>query len=67
VWARGLHESLPEGSDSRVGTQCRRFACAPIRSTEAYPDPDLETVSDHCPVVLDLIRADDDGNLTPSQ
>jgi endonuclease/exonuclease/phosphatase family metal-dependent hydrolase len=60
VWARGLTESLD--ADARVysGTHCAAERCRDFRSTDAYPLRDYEFVSDHCPVVLDLTRADDD-------
>ncbi|MCA9694938.1 MAG: hypothetical protein KC636_35495, partial [Myxococcales bacterium] len=33
---------------------CARHRCQPLRSTEAYPEPDFADLSDHCPVVVDL-------------
>ncbi len=37
------------------GLQCSRSDCAPITSTSAYPDLDLERVSDHCPLLIDVL------------
>lgn len=31
---------------------CARHDCAPLRSTDAYPDRDLAGTSDHCPMLL---------------
>ncbi|MBK6918443.1 MAG: endonuclease/exonuclease/phosphatase family protein [Deltaproteobacteria bacterium] len=31
---------------------CARHGCAPLRSTDAYPDRDLAGTSDHCPMLL---------------
>ncbi|MFO0636016.1 MAG: endonuclease/exonuclease/phosphatase family protein [Nannocystaceae bacterium] len=36
---------------------CARHACAPLRSTDAYPDADLAGTSDHCPILLRVHRA----------
>ncbi|MBX7083256.1 MAG: endonuclease/exonuclease/phosphatase family protein [Nannocystaceae bacterium] len=36
---------------------CARHACAPLRSTDAYPDADLAGTSDHCPILLRVQRA----------
>ena len=60
VWIRELDEAL--GSEAQVvsGAHCQRYACRDFRSTQAYPVRDYERVSDHCPVVLDLARRDDD-------
>jgi endonuclease/exonuclease/phosphatase family metal-dependent hydrolase len=60
MWVRGLDESLDGATRLVVGTHCARRSCQPFRSTDAYPEPDYERLSDHCPVVLDLTRADDD-------
>lgn len=62
VWVRALDESL--GVDAQVvsGTHCASERCRDFRSTKAYPVADFESVSDHCPIVLDLVRADDDSS-----
>jgi len=39
------------------GLHCARNRCAPITSTPAYPDLDLERVSDHCPLLIDVLGA----------
>jgi endonuclease/exonuclease/phosphatase family metal-dependent hydrolase len=33
---------------------CARHRCAPLRSTEAYPDAEIVGMSDHCPVLVEL-------------
>lgn len=60
VWVRDLHESLDRDAQVVSGTHCAASRCRAFRSTEAYPVRDFAAVSDHCPVVLDLVRADDD-------
>jgi len=60
VWLGALDEARPSGLQARSGTHCGQHACAPFRSTEAYPDASFESVSDHCPVVFDLPLSDDD-------
>ncbi len=60
VWARELGESLAADAQVHSGTHCSASACRDFRSTAAYPNRDYESVSDHCPVVVDLARADDD-------
>lgn len=37
------------------GLQCSRSRCTPVSSTPAYPDLDLERVSDHCPLIIDVL------------
>lgn len=37
-----------------IGSACARHRCDPVHSTEGYPDRDLGSVGDHCPVVVDL-------------
>lgn len=37
------------------GLQCARNGCKALTSTPAYPDLDLERVSDHCPLVIDVL------------
>ena len=61
IWARGLAEALPANAQAASGTHCAAQRCEDARSTEAYPLYDYAFVSDHCPVVLDLLREDDDG------
>jgi endonuclease/exonuclease/phosphatase family metal-dependent hydrolase len=60
VWVRDLDESLDANTEVHSGTHCAASRCQDFRSTDAYPVRDYESVSDHCPVVLDLRRADDD-------
>ena len=60
VWARDLAESLDATSSVHAGTHCAANRCEAMRSTEAYPVRDYESVSDHCPVVVDLRLGDDD-------
>lgn len=60
VWVRDLAESLAAEAQVHSGTHCAAERCADFRSTDAYPLRDYESVSDHCPVVVDLTRADDD-------
>jgi endonuclease/exonuclease/phosphatase family metal-dependent hydrolase len=60
VWARDLAESLEPDTQVRSGTHCAEERCRDFRSSDAYPVRDYESISDHCPVVLDLARADDD-------
>ena len=38
-----------------IGGACDRHQCDPIHNTPTHPDPDLAFVSDHCPVVIDLV------------
>ncbi len=33
---------------------CARHRCAPLRSTDAYPDAEIVGMSDHCPVLVRL-------------
>lgn len=51
VFVRGF-----EGADLRARTigACAAHACAPLRSTQAHPDPDIAGTSDHCPLVLEI-------------
>jgi len=60
VWSAGLAEVPPGDRRSWPGTHCARHHCRPFAATEHHPDPDLHGISDHCPVVIDLPRADDD-------
>ncbi|MCA9698109.1 MAG: hypothetical protein KC431_11340, partial [Myxococcales bacterium] len=60
VWVRELAESLTADAQVHSGAHCAAHQCRDFRSTEAYPVRDYASVSDHCPVVLDLRRADDD-------
>ncbi|PRQ02848.1 Endonuclease/Exonuclease/phosphatase family protein [Enhygromyxa salina] len=60
VWVRELDESLDVDAQVHSGTHCASERCGDFRSTEAYPLHDYESVSDHCPVVVDLRRTDDD-------
>jgi endonuclease/exonuclease/phosphatase family metal-dependent hydrolase len=60
VWVRDMAEALEGDAQVHSGTHCAEERCRDFRSTEAYPVRDFESVSDHCPVVIDLARADDD-------
>lgn len=60
MWARDLAESIGADTEVRSGTHCAEERCRDFRSTDAYPVRDYEMVSDHCPVVLDLVQVDDD-------
>lgn len=60
VWIRELKESLAADAEVHSGTHCAASRCEEFRSTEAYPVRDYKSISDHCPVVVDLVRADDD-------
>ncbi len=37
------------------GAHCARLDCGPLSSSAAYPDLDYERVSDHCPMVVDVL------------
>jgi len=54
VWVAGLHDAVPAAQLARAAGPCAAFRCDRFRSTPAYPQPDYERVSDHCPVVVDL-------------
>lgn len=54
VWVAGFDTVLAEGARTHVGGFCAKARCEPLRSTAAQPEPALELVSDHCPVVLDI-------------
>ncbi|MFO7564717.1 MAG: endonuclease/exonuclease/phosphatase family protein [Enhygromyxa sp.] len=60
IWVRELRESLGPEASVFSGTHCAASRCRDFRSTVAYPVRDFASVSDHCPVVVDLLRADDD-------
>ncbi len=60
VWVGDLAEAMGGDAQARALGHCARHRCEAFRSTEAYPDLDFETVSDHCPVIVDLAFADDD-------
>ena len=59
-FAADLDESIVGEPRVIPTAHCARNACNSFRSTTAYPDPHFEGISDHCPVVLDLRRGDDD-------
>ncbi len=53
LWIKGWGTSTPLPQvDPR--THCRRHGCRAFRSSDAYPDFDLERASDHCPIVANL-------------
>jgi endonuclease/exonuclease/phosphatase family metal-dependent hydrolase len=60
VWASGLDEVPPSDRRTWPGTHCERHHCQPFAATEHHPDPDAHGISDHCPIVIDLPRRDDD-------
>ena len=60
MWVRDMAESLTQDAKVHAGTHCAKSRCRDFRSTDAYPVRDYEKVSDHCPVIVDLVRADDD-------
>jgi len=60
VWVRDLAESIAPDAVVHSGSHCAASRCADFRSTDAYPVRDYVSVSDHCPVVVDLAWADDD-------
>lgn len=60
IWISDLTESVSTDVQARAFGHCARNRCQAFRSTKAYPELDFETVSDHCPVILDLTLADDD-------
>lgn len=60
VWVAGLHEGLDAATQVRSLHHCARHHCQSFRSTAAYPEPDFVDLSDHCPVVLDLVHGRDD-------
>jgi endonuclease/exonuclease/phosphatase family metal-dependent hydrolase len=60
VWVGDLAEAMGGDAQAAALGHCARHRCEAFRSTDAYPDLDFETVSDHCPVIVDLAFADDD-------
>jgi endonuclease/exonuclease/phosphatase family metal-dependent hydrolase len=60
VWSAGLREVAPGDRRTWPGTHCERHHCRSFSATEHHPDPDAHRISDHCPVVIDLPRLDDD-------
>lgn len=60
VFVAGLEESASENITAVAGAHCARHQCEPFRSTDAYPELEYETISDHCPVVIDLQAGVDD-------
>lgn len=51
VFVRGFADHAPR---VRALGACAAHRCAPVRSTDAHPDPDVVATSDHCPVLLEL-------------
>ncbi len=45
-----------DGADvtARALGACATHRCAPLRTTDAHPDPDIVGTSDHCPLLLEL-------------
>jgi len=60
IWVHGLDRAMGGDAQARALGHCARHRCEAFRSTAAYPDLDFETVSDHCPVIVDLALLDDD-------
>ena len=61
VFTGDLAESLdPDRPLVRAAGACARTGCGPVRSTRARPDPFVAETSDHCPLVVELERGDDD-------
>lgn len=60
VWIAGLEEGRSEGLRTRSLLHCARHHCEAFRSTEAHPERDYADLSDHCPVIVDLGRGEDD-------
>lgn len=56
----GLEETNSPELRSVPAGHCARHQCTEFRSTQAYPDLDYESVSDHCPLVIDLPAGRDD-------
>ncbi|HFE44515.1 MAG TPA: hypothetical protein ENJ18_03330, partial [Nannocystis exedens] len=54
IWIGDLTEAVSADAQARAFGHCARNRCQAFRSTKAYPELDFETVSDHCPVILDL-------------
>lgn len=50
IWTRGF-----EPTQAWPGAHCGRHRCDAMRHTPAHPDPDYAGVSDHCPLVVDLL------------
>jgi endonuclease/exonuclease/phosphatase family metal-dependent hydrolase len=61
VWGAGWAEVPLGDRRSWPGTHCARHGCDPFSASEHHPDPDMHHISDHCPIVVDLPRTDDDG------
>ena len=61
VWVAGMLEAGVAEAVAEPLLHCARHACAPLRSTQAYPERDYADVSDHCPVIVDFrVGPDDD-------
>lgn len=51
-WISGFADYEP--SQAVPGSHCARHRCRPFESSDGFPDPDFETLSDHCPVIFDF-------------
>ncbi len=60
VFVGDLAESLGQDATARPIAHCAQHGCDNLRSTDAYPNRTY-ALSDHCPVIVDLVPADDDG------
>jgi endonuclease/exonuclease/phosphatase family metal-dependent hydrolase len=58
VWFGGLREA--GAVEARPLLHCARHRCVAFRSTESHPERDYADLSDHCPVIVDLVRGVDD-------
>ncbi|MDC0717705.1 endonuclease/exonuclease/phosphatase family protein [Nannocystis bainbridge] len=60
VWVRGVLAGEVAKVQAESLLHCARHACRPFRSTPTHPERDYADVSDHCPVIVDFLRAPDD-------
>jgi endonuclease/exonuclease/phosphatase family metal-dependent hydrolase len=63
IFVRGFDAKTP--LLAHAGGHCAAHACESLRSTDAYPDTSFETLSDHCPIHVDLPAAGRDISVTP--
>ena len=54
VWSAGFAELAPDRRRAWPSAHCSRHRCDPMHATAHHPDPDLQGISDHCPIVVDL-------------
>jgi len=60
VWSAGMDEVPGDARRAWPGTHCALHRCATFSASEDHPEPDYHGISDHCPVVIDLPRHDDE-------